>query len=310
MIENISTDILYDSQSRNLMEEFDSLRERILEHKFGINMAGTNSLLFSIVDSIASAIGSGRRTPASLLRRKFLDFLVAIGKVRASYTNVVWTKDVVSSSTLPYPVRRAEYPWAVSQASLDRPMKILDIGSGVSLFPIYLATKGHEMLSIDNDDILTNRVSPMLAKWCDTNVRYTEGDVTKLNFDDNTFDRVFCISVLEHLEEEKVDGRYVNYHKRNLDIMAIKEMLRVLKPDGLLIMTFDWSENPEDPRSYRLQDIYDRVLGPYRKLLIEDRKPEINWEQLKAKHLEAWKSFPPYSYITDGWAMGVVLRKP
>lgn len=310
MIENISTDILYDSESRQIMDEFDKLRERVLEHKFEIDMAGTNSLLFSIMNSIVSAISGGRfRTPASVLRSRVLNYLVAHGKVRASYTNVVWTKDVVSSSTLPYPVRRTEYPWAISQANLDRPMKILDIGSGVSLLPIYLATKGHEVLSIDNDDILMNRVSPLLAKWCDTKVRYGEGDVTKLKFEDNTFDRVFCISVLEHLEEEKVNGKYVNYRKRNLDILAIKEMLRVLKPNGLLIMTFDWSENPEDLRSYRLQDIYERVLKPYRSFLIEDKKPEINWEQMKIKHLEAWKSFPPFNYITEGWAMGVVLQK-
>lgn len=294
--------------SRQVMEEFDSLRARILEHKFEINMAGTESLLYSVVDSVVSVIG-GRLTKANSLRNKILNYLVARGKVRASYTNVVWTKDVVGSSTLPYPVRRAEYPWAISQAKLDKPMEILDIGSGVSLLPIYLATKGHKVLSIDNDDILMNRVSPLLAKLCSTSVKYNEGDVVKLNFEDNTFDRVFCISVLEHLEEEKVDGKYVNYRKRNLDILAIKEMLRVLKPNGLLIMTFDWSENQEDLRSYKMQDIYERVLGSYRSFLIKDGKPEINWEQLKTKHLEAWKSFPPFNYITEGWAVGVVLQK-
>lgn len=310
MIENISTDILYNTQSNQVMGEFDQLRERILEHKFEINMAGTGSLFFSIADSLVSAIGGGRlRTPASFLRRKILNSLIARRMVRTSYTNVVWTHGVVSSSTLPYPVRRAEYPWAISQAKLDGAMKILDIGSGVSLFPIYLASMGHNVSSIDNDDILMKRVSPMLAKWCGTIVRYSEGDVTKLNFDDNVFDRVFCISVLEHLEEQKVDGRYVNYRKQNLDVLAIREMLRVLKPNGLLIMTFDWSENPEDPRSYRLQDIYERVLHPYRSLLIKDSKPAINWEQLKAKHLDAWKSFPPFNYITEGWAMGAVLQK-
>jgi len=310
MIENISTDILYDAESKKVMEEFDSLREKILDHQFEINMAGTNSLLYSLVDSIVSALSDANtRSPASILRRKILNFLVARRKIRVSYTDVVWTKDVVSSSTLPYPVRRAEYPWVIAQSKLERHMKILDIGSGVSLLPIYLASKGHEILSIDNDDILMKRVSPLLAKWCDTNVQYREGDVTKLHFEDNTFDRVFCISVLEHLEEEKLNGRYVNYRKRNLDILAIKEMLRVMKPNGLLILTFDWSENPEDLRSYRLLDIYERVLGPFRSLLIEDRKLEIDWERLKAKHLEAWKSFPPFSYITEGWAIGVVLQK-
>jgi ubiquinone/menaquinone biosynthesis C-methylase UbiE len=154
-----------------------------------------------------------------------------------------------------------------------------------------------------------NKISPLLAKWNKVEVKYGLGDAIKLQFEDNSFDRVLCISVLEHLEEEKIDDKYVNYHKQNLDVIAIADMLRVLRPGGLLILTFDWSENPDDPRSYRLQDIYDRVIKPYRGLLVKDGLPEINWEALKAKHIAAWKAFPPFDYVTEGWAMGVVLQK-
>jgi len=308
MIENIPTDLLYDGESQSIMNQFENLRAKILEHKFDLNRTGTNSMLYSIADFALSVFGTRSRA-ANSLKRRILDYLVARDKVPVSYVNVVWTKDVVSSSTRPYPVRRAEYPWALSKADLDRSMKILDIGSGVSLLPIYLASNGHEVTSVDNDAILMNKISPLMAKCCKADLKYRLGDAAKLPFEDDTFERVFCISVLEHLEEEKIDGKYVNYHKLNLDVTAIADMIRVLRPGGLLILTFDWSENPDDPRSYRLQDIYDRVLKPYRRFLVVDKLPEIDWEELKAKHIRAWKEYPPFNYVTEGWAMGAVLQK-
>ncbi|MGH9878522.1 MAG: class I SAM-dependent methyltransferase, partial [Nitrososphaerales archaeon] len=184
-----------------------------------------------------------------------------------------------------------------------------DVGSGVSLLPIYLASRGHDVTSIDNDTILMNKISPLLAKWCQAEVKYSVGNATNLGFEDDTFDRVFCISVLEHLEEDKIDGKFVNYHKLNLDVIAIADMLRVLKPGGLLILTFDWSENPDDRRSYRFRDICNRVLEPYNRFLVDDRLPDIMWEELKARHVAAWKEFPPFDYVTEGWAMGAVLQK-
>jgi len=207
--------------------------------------------------------------------RKLTNYMITRKKVLISYLGHVWTSEAVLHSTLPYPVRRTEYPWAVKNSKLDKSMKILDVGSGVSLFPIYLASKGHKVTSIDFDEILMNRVSPDLVKWAGTNVNYALGNVTKLEFEDESFDRVFCISVLEHLEEEKIDGKVVNYRKKNLDLKAIEEMLRVLKPNGLLILTFDWSENPEDARSYRLQDIYDRVFKNFTSLLLSIERPEV-----------------------------------
>jgi ubiquinone/menaquinone biosynthesis C-methylase UbiE len=48
------------------------------------------------------------------------------------------------------------------------------------------------------------------------------GDVSKLPYDDNFFDIVSCMDVLEHIEDEN---------------KAVKELYRVLKPGGELILT-------------------------------------------------------------------------
>lgn len=312
MIENISTDRLFDQSYKKIIEEMLDLRNKQLRHGFEINRTGTNSLVYSIADLLLSPFQKVKKFKryARYILTRLTRYLKRKKKILVSnVVDVVWTRYVVESSTLPYPVRRVEYPWAIFNAKLEKTMKILDVGSGVSLFPVYLASKGHDVTSIDPDIILMERLSPKLAEYCHTKIQYILGDVTNLEFKDNTFDRVFCISVIEHLEEEIIDGNYMNWHKKNLDVKAIGELLRVLKPGGLLILTFDWNENLNEHRSYKISDIYDRVLEPYRKNLIVDSKPEINWNEIKIKHIEAEKSFPPYNYITEGWAVGVILKK-
>jgi len=311
MIEIVPVDGLYDKEYISMMKEFEEIRSDILRHKFQISMQGTGSYSFSIIDSFLSAFKWNKFLTRVVrhLMRKLTNYMISRKKVLISYLGHVWTSEAILQSTLPYPVRRTEYPWAIKNSKLDKPMKILDVGSGISLFPIYLSSKGHKVTSIDNDEILMNRVSPNLAKWAGTNVDYALGNVTKLEFEDETFDRVFCISVLEHLEEEKIDGKVVNYRKKNFDVKAIEEMFRVLKSKGLLILTFDWSENPDDGRSFRLQDIYDRVFKNYTSFLLTNERPEVNWDKLKEKHLQAGKNFPPYTYVHEGWAIGAVLIK-
>ncbi len=63
------------------------------------------------------------------------------------------------------------------------------------------------------------------------NIKYMPGDVTKTDFDDQFFDFVTCLSVLEH----GVDiDRY------------FKEMNRVIKPGGVLIISTDYWPMPID----------------------------------------------------------------
>ncbi len=67
-------------------------------------------------------------------------------------------------------------------------------------------------------------VSPRLLKRF--GVRYTSGDLTALPFDDGHFDVVTCVSVLEHLSPEA-------------QALGVREMARVLRPGGRLLITYD-----------------------------------------------------------------------
>ena len=57
-------------------------------------------------------------------------------------------------------------------------------------------------------------------------VKYFPDSLDKMRFEDEFFDRVFCISVIEHLPEE-------------IAYAGMREMSRVLKKGGLLVVTVD-----------------------------------------------------------------------
>lgn len=48
-----------------------------------------------------------------------------------------------------HPGKRWEYPWALERAGLRAGDRILDVGSGDSIFPVFLAKEGHDVTAID-----------------------------------------------------------------------------------------------------------------------------------------------------------------
>lgn len=310
VFEYISTELMYQDSSKEIIKEIESLIPLISNKRYKLSLLGTNNLAYSITNELLFPFKKGK---LSRLRRfvlgKFRKILIQQKKILSSF-NGVWSGDLIIRSIGLMGQRRSEIPWSFLNSKLEGKMKILDVGSGNSLFPIYLARKGHEVYAIDTDEILMKRVGPQMARWCGTKVNYVLGDGAKIQFDDNTFDRVFCISTLEHIEEEIIDGKICNFHKNSLDVKAIDEMFRVLKPNGLLILTVDWSENPNDRRSYRIDDISNRLLKKYQENLVENKKPQVDWEKVKHKHLDAWNAFPlEEGNVIESWAMGIVIKK-
>ncbi len=70
----------------------------------------------------------------------------------------------------------------------------------------------------------------MLKKY---KINYIKGDFLKLPFDSSSFDVVSCVSVIEHMPRET-------------QIIGVKEMARVVKPGGKLIITYDNYEDLTD----------------------------------------------------------------
>jgi SAM-dependent methyltransferase len=110
---------------------------------------------------------------------------------------------------------------------LTRGCRVLDVGSP-KLFGFYLAS--HYPVELHLTDISQDDIAEYELLW--RSVRHSVGEVSfavqdarRLSYPDNYFDMVYSMSVVEHVEG--TDG----------DREAIREMMRVLKPGGRLVVS-------------------------------------------------------------------------
>jgi len=116
--------------------------------------------------------------------------------------------------------RRYEYKFAIDY--LEKDDTILDAACGIEHpFKYYAASKVKKVIAIDKDERIKELENPL------NNLKMYHGDITKTDYVENTFNKIFCISVLEHLQGEEL-------HE------VLKEFYRVLKPTGKLILTCDY----------------------------------------------------------------------
>lgn len=119
--------------------------------------------------------------------------------------------------------RICEYPYCF--ISLCHNVKagsdVLDAGSGITFFPFFLS-RLFKVTCVDQDDysdpyILINRNQR-------ADVRFIHSNLESIPIEPNSYDAVYCVSVLEHTGHHAI---------------ILKEFHRILKPGGLLIVTFD-----------------------------------------------------------------------
>lgn len=115
-----------------------------------------------------------------------------------------------------------EYPWAYYHSRLRPGMRVLDAGAGYSPFLYHLAERvpGAEYHAADPS--FRFQAPAQLA-----GVRISERPLENLDYSDDYFDLVFCLSVLEHLRPE-------------VRTSAVRQMVRCLRPGGRLVLTVDY----------------------------------------------------------------------
>jgi len=134
----------------------------------------------------------------------------------------------------PHWSRQWEYPFVYANIQLfiindkkNSDIKILDAGSGVIFFPYYIAsTFDHIEVHCCNIDVSLKSIFSNINANSKFPVNFYSADIHYLPFKDNSYDIVYCISVLEHAKDFEA---------------VIREFKRVLKQNGLLIVTFDIS---------------------------------------------------------------------
>jgi len=181
--------------------------------------------------------------------------------------------------------RFPEYHWFdtairshLAEIPLARRPTVLDVGSP-KMFGLYLAAKMAVDLTLT--DISELNIDEYQMMWkalrsrASGQVQFSLQDARDLRFASDQFDVVYSMSVLEHIEGERGDSA------------AVGELLRVLKPGGLLVLSvpfgssyieqqrigFSGAARPTgDQQRYFFQRIYDaralqgRLLDPLAKL--------------------------------------------
>jgi SAM-dependent methyltransferase len=142
----------------------------------------------------------------------------------------LWAKDTFRLWS-----RRWEYPFVAQrviqfaqQQPADQPFRLLDAGSGVTYFPYYIRKEVplSEITCFDSNGTYHPMFAAVNQTTNESKVKFVEGMLQKLPFGDSSFDAVCCISVLEHT------GNYGE---------ILDEFARVLRPGGVLVLTFDLS---------------------------------------------------------------------
>lgn len=145
----------------------------------------------------------------------------------------------------PFGSRHWEYPWAVLQSGTleSTGLKILDVAPDLTFpFPHVMKAMGHQVTFIDQEK---RRWSEKTVWGVDPHAmkdNFHVMDVRDMSFFDETFDVIFCISVLEHIVCPTQDPEHPHL-KKLFDPLAarpaISEMKRCLKPAGRLLITVD-----------------------------------------------------------------------
>lgn len=126
--------------------------------------------------------------------------------------------------------RCVEYPFAASQ--LGDAKKILDVGTVKSdlAWISWLESLPIEVHATDYDKPFT----PFKK------VKFHRGDLRSLPIDSEVFDKILAVSVIEHVGLS--DSQVLSENKPPIDpdgdVKAFKEMLRMVKKNGSIVMTF------------------------------------------------------------------------
>jgi len=178
-----------------------------------------------------------------------------------------------------------EYPLAVVSLNMQKGEKLLDVGSGKSCFPLFMVKRrGVNVTVLDIDkrvmvqkmyakkvgiinhaiterfNVIDNPKTTIRDKSftsIDGSFRIIVSDARKMDFPNSSFDAVSCISTIEHIPN-------------NGDILTIKEIARVLKPNGRVFISIPYGQKYKEGKSpggyferrYDYEALNSRLIHP------------------------------------------------
>jgi SAM-dependent methyltransferase len=145
-------------------------------------------------------------------------------------------------------MRRWEYAKAITETGVGVGNVVLDAGGAHTVFSYELARLGATCFSVDLDERKVY-LGEKAAKKLGLKIHHSVQDLRSLGFSNDTFDYVFCICVIEHIP-------YYDQPK------ALRELARVLKPGGILVVSFDFGWAAADYPIFTPLEVVDRIVIP------------------------------------------------
>lgn len=151
-----------------------------------------------------------------------------------------------------YFARKLEYGWTGRRTlASDR---VLDVGSGKTDFPAWLSKHTASVIAVDLQDFSAEHDA--IRSRTGSRYGWQREDATAMSFADDSFDAVVCVSVVEHIPSPH-------------DSAAVREMVRVCRPGGRVLITAPYShpgtiEDPKHPeglqRYYGPAELFGRLV--------------------------------------------------
>jgi len=163
-----------------------------------------------------------------------------------------WSNGLLSVPSF-YASRMWEYPFAILSGDLRLGLKCLDIGCGMTPFTIYLKQVAKSGIVGLDPDLFASGVKygchGVSKEFVErTGLQIEQGGIENIPFPSESFDRVFCLSVIEHLGSDIIRK-------------GATEIARVLRHDGRAVITVDVNLLSELSRP--LDIVWDSGLIPF-----------------------------------------------
>ncbi len=166
-------------------------------------------------------------------------------------------------------IRRIEWRIILEWLNPKEDERILDVACGNGVLSLKIAEKGVKVHGVDLSENAINSAK-RLAERERIACEFEVGDAEDLPYPDKYFDKVVCSSSLEHFND---------------DIKALREMNRVLKSDGVVVLTTDSLTYPISDELRKKHRTHCHVVNYYTQETLKERFEMAGFEIHRNKYL-------------------------
>lgn len=143
-----------------------------------------------------------------------------VGRIRFHYRRI--TRKLASHLGREVSERIIEYPWILKNLDLEK-KRVLDVGCSGSFLSHELIARGYGTYGIDLRFYPEKR----------SDMKFYQVDIRNTPFPDSFFDQIVAVSTIEHVGQGEMPD--------NGDIVAMRELSRILKEDGKMLITLPFA---------------------------------------------------------------------